>query len=247
MTTEICIPILPCRSIKDTLEFYGALGFVVTYQQTRPNTYAAVQRDGIELHFFVMKEYNPAQSYSTCYVRVSAVDDLYQAFTRGLRQHYGKLPTVGIPRISTLKNKSYGVREFIVTDVGGNAIRIGQPLDSTGESDHSPLSRALQAALQVGDSKGEPALAAALLDKALAQQALASSMASTATQFQALVARAGWAIVLNDYEVARTMLQRAQQMKLSIEERAALGVDLERANDLERELDAPPNIEQSGF
>ena len=36
---EITIPILPCRSINEMLEFYRALGFEVIYQQSKPNTY----------------------------------------------------------------------------------------------------------------------------------------------------------------------------------------------------------------
>jgi hypothetical protein len=46
------IPLLPCRSIDDQIDFYESLGFEVTYRQTAPNVYAAVQRGAIELHFF---------------------------------------------------------------------------------------------------------------------------------------------------------------------------------------------------
>ena len=42
MTNEITIPILPCRSTNEVLEFYRALGFEVTYQQAKPNHYAVV-------------------------------------------------------------------------------------------------------------------------------------------------------------------------------------------------------------
>ena len=55
MTNEICIPLLPCHSIDETLTFYRALDFEVTYQQAKPNLYAVVQRGGIELHFFAMQ------------------------------------------------------------------------------------------------------------------------------------------------------------------------------------------------
>ena len=51
MTDEITIPLLPCRAIKEMLEFYRALGFEVTYQQSKPNTYAVVRRGGIELQY----------------------------------------------------------------------------------------------------------------------------------------------------------------------------------------------------
>jgi catechol 2,3-dioxygenase-like lactoylglutathione lyase family enzyme len=83
--TERTIPILPCRSIDEVLAFYRALGFVVIYQQERPNTYAVVARGGIELQFYVMKGFDPDGSYGSCYVLVSDVDALYEAFRSGLR------------------------------------------------------------------------------------------------------------------------------------------------------------------
>lgn len=51
MANEMMIPALPCVSIKDTLAFYVAMGFEITYEQARPNTYACVKHDNIELHF----------------------------------------------------------------------------------------------------------------------------------------------------------------------------------------------------
>lgn len=60
--TEYAIPGLPCRDLDDVLPFYTALGFEVTYQQVRPNPYAAVRRGGIDLHFFGVPEFDPANS-----------------------------------------------------------------------------------------------------------------------------------------------------------------------------------------
>ncbi len=47
------------------------LGFEITYRQTRPNPHLAVRREDINLHFFGMDDYDPAQSYSTCLVIVA--------------------------------------------------------------------------------------------------------------------------------------------------------------------------------
>lgn len=129
-SAERMIPILPCRSIDDQIGFYESLGFEVTYRQAAPNVYASVQRGGIELHFFVMKGYEPASSYSSCYVMVNDIDALYAAFRDGLKRSLGRIPTRGIPRIGALRDMSYGVRQFLMTDPGGNIIRIGQPLES---------------------------------------------------------------------------------------------------------------------
>lgn len=74
---EKTIPMLPCRTIQPVLDFYTVLGFKVTFQQRSPNPYAVVERGGIQLHFFGMKQYEPAESYSTCYIRTDDVDGLH--------------------------------------------------------------------------------------------------------------------------------------------------------------------------
>jgi hypothetical protein len=38
-----------------------------TFRQRSPNPYAVVRRGGIELQFFGLKQYEPAESVSTCY------------------------------------------------------------------------------------------------------------------------------------------------------------------------------------
>ena len=146
--TERTIPILPCRSIDDVLAFYEALGFAVTYRQERPNTYAVVVRGGIELQFFVLKGLDPAASYSTCYVLVSDVDWLYARSRRASARPLGRVPTRGIPRIGALRDMSYGVRQFIVVDPGGNYIRIGQPIEAQPRPSGSWRSNALSASLR---------------------------------------------------------------------------------------------------
>ena len=46
------IPLLPCASIDEIAKFADHLGFRVTYHQVRPNPYMALDRDGLELHYF---------------------------------------------------------------------------------------------------------------------------------------------------------------------------------------------------
>lgn len=173
------IPILPCRSIDDQIAFYESLGFEVAYRQKAPNVYASVQRGGIELHFFVMKGYDPAGSYSSCYVMVDDIDPLYADFRAGLKRALGRIPTRGIPRVGALRDMSYGVRQFLMTDPGGNIIRIGQPLDAKALQTDGGLPRlemALEAASLLMDSKADPETAARVLDGALAVTAAARSL-----------------------------------------------------------------------
>jgi hypothetical protein len=72
-----------------------------------------------------MKGYEPADSYSTCYVLTADVDRLYADFRDGLKRALGRVPSRGIPRIGALNDMCYGVRPFVMTDPGGNIIRIG--------------------------------------------------------------------------------------------------------------------------
>jgi catechol 2,3-dioxygenase-like lactoylglutathione lyase family enzyme len=230
--SERTIPILPTRSINDTLDFYRALGFEVTYQQEPPNTYAVVQRGGIELQFFVLKELDPANSYSSCYVLTSDVDALYKEFTDGLRRSLGRLPSRGIPRINGLRDMAYGVRQFVVVDPGGNYIRIGQPIDAVPAlraEEAGRLERALGAAIMLGDSRMDDAAAAKVLDSAFAA---ADEPAPDAVTVRALILRADLAQRMGETDRARAWLDDARRVDLSDADRAAIVDDLRRADDL---------------
>ena len=229
------IPILPCRSIDDQLEFYESLGFEVTYRQKTPNVFASVQRGAIELQFFVLKGYEPADSYSTCYVIVSDVDTLYADFREGLKRSLGRIPTRGIPRIGALRDMSYGVRQFLMTDPGGNIIRIGQPLAATDEATRptSRLEKALGAATLLMDSKGDPQTTARVIDAAMADEPDAPDL----IQVQALILRAEAAHALGDDALAIELLGKASLVSLDPDERAALADDLARAEELRTAID----------
>ncbi len=235
MTHEKTIPMLPCRSIDDTLTFYRALGFEVTYEQSRPNTYAVVQRGDVCLHFFALK-LDPADSYSSCLVVVSDVDRLYREFAAGLRQQYGKLLIAGIPRMTRLKDKSGG-RGFNVVDPGGNWIRISQPSaesndetskDTPAKSTATKLSRALHAADLLAEH-GDFAAAAKMLDAALAHD----DPAPASQRVQALILRANVAINMNDLPLAHRLLIQMRQIVLTEEEYATLTEAFQNAADLE--------------
>ena len=117
---DIAIPILPSRSLNDTLAFYRRLGFEGHIHSH--GDYAILTRGSVELHFFTHRELNPAESAASCYIRVLDVENVYRAFASA------KLPTKGIPRQSDLADKPWGMREFAIVDPDGNLLRIGQPL-----------------------------------------------------------------------------------------------------------------------
>ena len=230
------IPILPSRSIDDQIAFYESLGFEVTYRQKSPNVFAAIRRGAIELQFFTMKGYEPADSYSTCYVMVSDVDRLYADFRAGLKASLGRIPTRGIPRIGAIGDMSYGVRQFLLTDPGGNIIRIGQPLvaaDAVPSDEPLPrLERALAAASLLLYSKVDPATTARVIDDALA----ATPDASDRLRVQAWILRADAAHALDDDDRAAALLDQVGQVSLDSTDRASLADELRRADELRMEL-----------
>ena len=116
---DLAIPILPCRSVSATVEFYKRLGFEGGAHEFNGD-YAILRRGAVELHFFTHKELVPAESFSGCYVRVLDVEGVYRSISSSL------LPRTGIPRMDTLEDKPWGLREFAVVDLDGNLLRIGQ-------------------------------------------------------------------------------------------------------------------------
>lgn len=137
---ERTIPILPCRSLDDVLPFYEALGFEVTYQQARPNPYAVVRLEGIELHFCEPAGFEPEASYGSVIIIVADADALYRCLADRLRA-YGRLPSSGIPRVLRPRKKLGTVAGFSVVDPGGSWLRIYRSGDSETADDRSRRAR----------------------------------------------------------------------------------------------------------
>ena len=68
---------LPCRQLDDVVPFYAALGFEQTYRQERPNPYLCLNRGGIDLHFFGLADFDPANSLGNVGVLVPDTGALY--------------------------------------------------------------------------------------------------------------------------------------------------------------------------
>jgi catechol 2,3-dioxygenase-like lactoylglutathione lyase family enzyme len=118
---DIAIPTLPSRSLANTLKFYERLGFEGKVLGVG-DSYAILTRGDLEIHFFGHTELVPAESYAGCYIRVRDVESMYRAVS------LARLPRKDIPRMDTLEDKPWGLREFAVVDEDGNLLRIGQVL-----------------------------------------------------------------------------------------------------------------------
>jgi catechol 2,3-dioxygenase-like lactoylglutathione lyase family enzyme len=168
------MPVLPCRSLAETLTFYRALGFAVKYEQRTPYEWGAVQWRGVGLDFYGYgRRFNPEKNICSAIVMVPDVAEPYGAFVEGLRQAYGRLPTAGLPRITRLRP---GQTRFGLFDPAGNSILLiawDEPPYDYGEEpepDQSRLAQALATAVWLRDWKGFDDVAAArVLDKALAR------------------------------------------------------------------------------
>ena len=118
---DLAIPILPCRSVASTTEFYKKLGFEGGAHEFN-GEYAIFRRGEVELHFFAHPDLVPAESFAGCYIRVRDVQRFFEACATG------GLSRTGRPRMDSLEDKPRGLREFAVVDPDGNLLRIGQVL-----------------------------------------------------------------------------------------------------------------------
>jgi hypothetical protein len=235
------IPLLPCASIDDVIGFYRVLGFEQSHRQLRPNPYAVVRRDDIELHFFGMSGFDPEASYGSCIVLVPDVLELYESFAAGMRAAYGKLLVAGIPRMTRpRKRKNTGqVSAFSVVDPGGNWIRVfadGDPGEDTAQEEQGPLARTFENAVVLGDSKGDHRQAARILDGALRRH---GPSAPVVDRVEALVYRAELAVRLGEGQRAASLLTEAHDIELADDERDRLEDALANAAELLRALEVP--------
>lgn len=238
MANEITVPLLPCRSIDEIVEFYTMLGFDQTYYQLRPYPCVGLQREDLQLQFFGMPDFRPEDSYGSCVVLVPDTGALYDAFAAGMRKTHGKLLVSGIPRMTRpRKRKNVGnVSGFSVVDPGGNWIRIFHNTaaadDNTDES-VSQLANALRSAVVLGDSKGDTGQAARILESALTRH---HGAAPVTDLVEALAYRAELALRADDTTAARAALARARALTLSAVECEKLAETLADVGDLEAVL-----------
>lgn len=146
---ETTVPLLGCVAPEETLAFWRALGFTVTYEQTRPYLYLAVRWSGFELHYSrAAAGVDPAQEHTGgCLVMVDAVAPYHAAFTAAMRAAYGKVLVKGLPRITRFRP---GASRFTVMDPSGNSVIFIQR-DEPGEVEYGG-SRRLQGLAKVLDN-----------------------------------------------------------------------------------------------
>jgi hypothetical protein len=234
---NFAIPLLPCVSIKETLEFYQAIGSEITYQQKAPNNYIGLKVKGVEIHFFGMKQIKPDANFSSCYLVVDEIDVFYNLCRDGLKNVYGKIPIKGIPRINQIKDMpTYGVRQFIIVDPSGNYLRIGQPIPKTDsvlfeENGNKPqkgtaLTKAYELADQLANGKDDLKTAIAVIDKVL----LSDDKSELDTLFKLISLRLEIANRTDDTVKVKELINQGNDLLKNIKDKSLILTDIEIFN-----------------
>jgi catechol 2,3-dioxygenase-like lactoylglutathione lyase family enzyme len=114
MLTAI-IPKLPMRNKAATRGFYvDRLGFLFINEY---DDYLIVEQDGLQLHFFLHPELDPATNDWQVYIRTNDIDTRYRTVQqRGVLIHPN----------GALRSKPWGQREFALLDPDNNLLTFGQ-------------------------------------------------------------------------------------------------------------------------
>lgn len=116
MLTAI-IPKLPMRDPVATRTYYvDQLGFTIEGEY---DNYLIVERDGVELHFFLYEDLDPRENYGQVYIRVHGIDVLHDMWSA---------QGVSIHPNGALSDKPWGQREFALLDPDHNLLTFGEAL-----------------------------------------------------------------------------------------------------------------------
>lgn len=223
------VPVFFCKSLEETLKFYRAIGFTVTYEQHEPYAYGAVQYDGIDLHFTRADKNSGA---CLALIHVAAVVVPYQVMADGLRGQYGSIPTVNHPRLTRMRGDA---TRFTIYDPDGNMltfINADEPdYDYTKYKEPtSDLERVLENVVFLRDTYHNDEAAAKVLDKAI----LRNLDETPLLRARAIAARAELAAALGESERLAELRAALAEIPLEAAVREAHAAELEAAERLEK-------------
>ncbi|MFB9905568.1 glyoxalase [Allokutzneria oryzae] len=217
---ETTVPMLSCVAPEETLAFWRALGFDVTYEQTKPYLYLAFRWSGFELHYGrASSGVDPSlENTGGCLVMVDAVAPYHEAFTGAMRRAYGKVLAKGLPRITRYRP---GASRFTVVDPSGNSIIFIQrdepkELDYGGAKHLQGLARVLDNARILREFKNDDRAAFRALSSGLRRH---GNSASAVEQAVALAILIELSTVLDESERAPEWGTRLRDLVLTVEER----------------------------
>ncbi|MDG4798182.1 glyoxalase [Micromonospora sp. WMMD1082] len=217
---ETTVPLLHCVDVDQTIAFWTALGFAVTYEQRKPYVYLALRWSGFELHYGrAPRDLDPAaENTGGCLVMVDAVAPYHAAFTTAMRQAYGKVLARGLPRITRYRP---GASRFSVVDPSGNTIIFiardePEELEYGGSPQLSGLARVLDNARILREFKSDDKAAFRALNSGLRRH---GETASPVEQALALAGLIELSIALQEPERVPDWGARLQALTLTSAER----------------------------
>jgi catechol 2,3-dioxygenase-like lactoylglutathione lyase family enzyme len=121
-------PVLGASDVAASIQFYRDLGFALTFQDSPVETkYAAVTRDGVELHiqWADAGQWDASADRPVYRFPVSDVDALYQEFVGSGRvnSNTGQKSPYAVPA-----DTPWGTREFHLRDPGENGLQFYRSL-----------------------------------------------------------------------------------------------------------------------
>lgn len=107
--------------MRKAIEFYQSAGFRVRlYDNGKPEEpdFAFANLDGQNVFDIeLVPHMDPATNGAGCYIVAKGVDEWH-----------ARLSTAGLP-VSPVRDEPWGMREFTLTDLSGNRVRIGRAVD----------------------------------------------------------------------------------------------------------------------
>lgn len=233
LENETTVPMLPCVSVDDTLTFYQALGFKVTWKQAKPYVYIALKWSGFELHFRKPpKGMDPSEEDGgACLIMVDAVAPYHAAFTQAMRQTYGKVLATGRPRITRYRS---GASRFTLIDPSGNSIIFIQrdepaELEYGGSKNLEGLARALDNARIFREFKNDDRAAFRTVNSALRKY---GDQAPAVDRALALATLVELATALAEGDKIEAWIEQLQTIQLTESERRRVEGELRAAANL---------------
>ncbi|MEU8179178.1 glyoxalase [Micromonospora sp. NPDC049047] len=191
LPNETTVPLLPCPAPEQTVAFWRALGFEVTYEQLKPYVYLAFRWSGFQLHYGPgPKDLDPAREASGgCLVMVDAVAAYHAAFAEAMRRSYGKMLVKGLPRMTRYRA---GASRFSVVDPSGNTIifiQRDEPMEVEygGSKELDGLARVLDNARILREFKMDDRAAYRALDSGMRRRAEDAPVVEQAMALAALI------------------------------------------------------------
>ncbi|MDO6596982.1 VOC family protein [Oceanihabitans sp. 2_MG-2023] len=112
-------PKLPMRNKNATKAFYiNQLGFKV-FGSPDYEDYLMLEKDKIQIHFFIFKELDIKQNYGQVYIRTDNIEDFYLSLLN---------TNTPIHPNGILQKKPWGQKEFSILDPDNNLLTFGESI-----------------------------------------------------------------------------------------------------------------------